>query len=136
MNSLRISAKALPLRSLTARSFHTTQPWMKTVEISGKEFEKAVLQAEHPVFVDFYAEWCGPCKMLAPVLSKAVDAHPELTLYKVNVDDNMEISQKYNIASLPTVTAFHNGKVVDQFVGMINKAQIQTFVDAHAKRAD
>ncbi|KAI8332844.1 thioredoxin-like protein [Chlamydoabsidia padenii] len=138
MNSLRLSAKALPLRSLTARSFHTNQPCFtgKTFETDSQNFDKAVLKADHPVLVDFYADWCGPCKMLGPILSKTVEANPKVSLFKINVDDNMDIGQQYNISSLPTVVAFHKGEIVDSFVGMSNKSKVQAFVEAHAKRAD
>ncbi|KAG0173594.1 thioredoxin 2 [Apophysomyces sp. BC1015] len=79
--------------------------------------------------------WCGPCKVLTPILTKTVAANPNVTLVKVNVDDMMDISSKYKIAALPTVKAFHNSEVVDEFVGMRNVAQCQEFVKKHAERA-
>ncbi|ORZ22620.1 thioredoxin-like protein, partial [Absidia repens] len=84
--------------------------------------------ADHPVIVDFYANWCGPCKMLTPILTKSVAQNPKVSLFKIDIDDNTDIGQKYKIAALPTVIAFQNGEVVDQFVGMRNKAQVEEFV--------
>ncbi|KAI9313427.1 thioredoxin [Dichotomocladium elegans] len=107
----------------------------KTIEATTETFDDLVVKADHPVIVDFYADWCGPCRMLAPYLQKAVAANPSVTLVKLNVDDAAELAGKYRITALPTVSAFNDGKVVDQFVGMRNGQQIEAFVKKHAELA-
>ncbi|CAO3594578.1 unnamed protein product [Absidia cylindrospora] len=138
MNALRLSTKSIPRLGLTTRSFHTNRACLtgKTFETDTQGFEKSVIKADHPVIVDFYANWCGPCKMLTPILTKFVAQNPKVSLFKVDIDDNTDIGQKYKIAALPTVVAFQNGEVVDQFVGMRNKAQVEEFVKANSERAD
>ncbi|KAI8645430.1 thioredoxin-like protein [Parasitella parasitica] len=135
MNSLRTAA-IRPAKQFT-RSFHAAQPRLtgKTVEANSQTFEKLVTKADHPVIVDFYADWCGPCKMLGPLLTKSVASNPKVTLVKINVDDSQDIAAKYNIAALPTVSAFNDGKVVDSFVGMRNGPMIEQFVKKHAELA-
>ncbi|KAI8088984.1 thioredoxin 2 [Halteromyces radiatus] len=135
MNSLRIASRSLPLRGI--RTFHTNLPRFtgKTIEVDSDSFKSSVLEANHPVLVDFYADWCAPCKMLGPILTKAVADNGKVSLMKIDTDKYTDIAQKYKIAALPTVLAFHNGEVVDQFVGMRNKSQVATFVESHADRA-
>ncbi|ORX46064.1 thioredoxin [Hesseltinella vesiculosa] len=138
MNTLRIIAtKTTPVRGNLLRSFHTNRPCFtgKTVEATSETFDKLVTKADHPVIVDFYADWCGPCKMLGPILSKVVEANPKVTLVKINVDDHNDVAATYKVAALPTVAAFHNGKIIDQFVGMRPKPQVETFVKAAADKA-
>ncbi|CEG68933.1 Putative Thioredoxin [Rhizopus microsporus] len=118
------------------RSFHAATPRFtgKTIEGDKSTFDSLVRKADHPVIVDFYADWCGPCRIIGPALSKAVAANPQVTLVKINVDNCEDIAKEFNIAALPTVTAFHNGKVVDQFVGAMVK-QVNGFVEKHANLA-
>ncbi|KAI9496061.1 thioredoxin-like protein [Zychaea mexicana] len=117
--------------------FHAGLPRFtgKTVEASSTSFAELVNKADHPVIVDFYANWCGPCKMLGPLLEKSVAANPKVTLVKLDVDEAVELAAKYQIAALPTVAAFNKGEVVDQFVGMRNGPQVETFVKKHAELA-
>ncbi|KAI8060757.1 thioredoxin-like protein [Gongronella butleri] len=139
MNTLRLAAtKAAPVRAGLIRSFHTNRPCFtgKTVEATSATFDELVVKADHPVIVDFYADWCGPCKMLGPLLSKAVEANPKVTLVKINVDDNTDIASQFKVAALPTVSAFHQGEVVDGFVGMRPKPQVEAFVQSLAKRVE
>ncbi|KAI7906546.1 thioredoxin-like protein [Cokeromyces recurvatus] len=107
----------------------------KTIEATAETFGSLVEKADHPVIVDFYADWCGPCKMLAPILTKTVAENPKVTLVKINVDDHQAIASKYQIASLPSVFAFNNGKVVDSFIGMRSKPAVSEFVKKHAELA-
>eukprot|EP00842_Homolaphlyctis_polyrhiza_P005835 jgi/Hompol1/6252/HPOL_004908-RA len=86
-----------------------------------------------PVIVDFYADWCGPCRVLAPILKKAVEENGKVVLVKVNVDKAEEITHRYEIASLPTVTAFRAGVMVDSFIGSRDPAFVKNFIASLTK---
>jgi len=93
---------------------------MKNIaELTGNEFETEVLQSTEPVLVDFYAPWCGPCRMLAPVLEQlAAELTDRVKIVKVNVDNAPELAMRYSIAGVPTLKLFRGGQVVDTVVGM------------------
>ncbi|KAL0080623.1 thioredoxin 2-like protein [Phycomyces blakesleeanus] len=140
MNALRTIAKPShqSVKALvTQRAFHAGQTCFtgKTITATSKDFDELVTKANHPVIVDFYADWCGPCKMLGPILTKVVAENPAVTLVKIDVDENTDIASKYRIAALPTVIAFNGDKVVDQFVGMRGKPQLEEFVKKHSELA-
>lgn len=99
---------------------------MSVIELNQSGFEKAV-SAEEVVVVDFYADWCGPCKMLKPILEEV--SNDNVIVYSVNVDDNKDLSSKYQISSIPTVLLFKAGKQVDQFVGLKDKDEIIELVN-------
>ena len=93
------------------------------VNLSTNTFDEQVLGADKPVVVDFWAEWCGPCKMIAPVLEEIAGEHAEqVTIAKVNVDDNPELAQRYNVMSIPTLLVFSGGEVSKRLVGAKGKA--------------
>jgi len=97
----------------------------KPVDITDATFETEVLQSDRPVVVDFWATWCGPCKMIAPILEEvARDMGDKVKIAKLDVDNNNKTSGKYNIMSIPSLLFFKNGQVVDQVIGAIPKAQL------------
>ena len=101
---------------------------------SAKEFEQEVLDSANPVFVDFWAEWCGPCRAVSPAveeLSKDYDGRVDFV--KVNVDQNNELAQKYNVFSIPTLAIFSNGQVIAQKSGASPKESIRTYIDSNVR---
>ena len=100
--------------------------------ISDASFESDVLKADKPVLVDYWAEWCGPCKMIAPILdevSKTYDG--KLRVTKMNVDENRDVPAKYGIRGIPTLMLFKNGELAATKVGALSKAQLTAFIDSH-----
>jgi len=94
------------------------------------DFKKEVLGSSKPVLVDFYAEWCGPCKIMAPVLEEISSETPGVVVVKVDVDANQDIASEYNISSIPTFLMFVGGSVVGQLVGAVGKAQIKKMISS------
>ncbi len=91
----------------------------KALEVTDDTFESEVLASEIPVLVDFWAPWCGPCRLAAPVLEKVADEYEgRLKIFKMNVDENREVASGYRIMSIPTMLLFKNGELVDQITGV------------------
>lgn len=105
---------------------------MKPMELTDGNFEKEVIQSPTPVLVDFWAVWCGPCKMIAPVVEEiAKEYDGKLKVGKVDVDSNPEVSMKFGIRSIPTLMVFKGGKVVEQIIGAIPKRNLLDKVIPH-----
>lgn len=99
--------------------------------ITDESFEKDVLQASKPVLVDFWAEWCGPCRALAPTLEQIAEQYSDtVTIAKVNIDHSPDIAAKYGIMSIPTLMLFKNGEVAATKMGVLTKAQLSAFIDS------
>ncbi|HJD43099.1 MAG TPA: thioredoxin [Candidatus Mediterraneibacter quadrami] len=101
---------------------------MAVVKLTTETFDQEVLQAGQTVLVDFYADWCGPCKMMAPVVEELAGEEPGVKVCKINIDDEMAIAQRYGVMSIPTFIAFKNGEVAGKQVGAMPKSKLQELV--------
>jgi thioredoxin 1 len=103
-----------------------------TLTLTDQNFDGEVLQSDIPVLVDFWAAWCGPCKMIAPVVEEIAGEYAgKVKVGKLNVDDNGGTAMRYQIRGIPTLLVFKGGQVVDQIVGAVGKTQIRKTIDAH-----
>ena len=104
----------------------------KPITVTGADFDRQVLESKHTVLVDFWAEWCGPCKMIAPTVAElAADYAGRATVAKVDVDANADLAGRYGIASIPSLLVFRNGQVVERLVGVQSKKSLAAKLDAH-----
>ena len=100
--------------------------------VSDASFDADVLKSDKPVLVDFWAEWCGPCKMIAPILDEVSAGYAsKLQIAKVNVDENREVPAKFGIRGIPTLILFKNGQIAATKVGALTKTQLTAFLDGH-----
>jgi len=100
--------------------------------VSDATFDTEVLQSPLPVLVDYWAEWCGPCRMIAPILDEIAKEYAgRLTVTKLNVDENQQTPQKFGIRGIPTLMLFKNGNIEATKVGAVSKSQLTAFIDSH-----
>ncbi len=106
---------------------------MATVKIDNSNFESDVLKASEPVVVDFWAEWCGPCKMIAPALEEiSSEMADQVKIAKVNIDENPELAAQYGVRSIPTLLMFKNGEIAANMVGAAPKSRLADWIKASA----
>lgn len=104
---------------------------MAIMHISDSDFEEKVARAAVPVLVDFWAEWCGPCRLIGPVLEDLSGEYEErLTIAKINVDDNRETAAKFGVSGIPTLILFKEGQAVDRQVGALPKPKLKEWIDS------
>ena len=103
---------------------------MKILNVEDKNFKEKVLEADKPVLCDFWAEWCGPCKQISPVLAELAEDYKEKILVaKVNIDENPEVPSNYGVMSIPTLILFKNGESVSSQVGLLEKSSLAKWID-------
>jgi thioredoxin 1 len=104
----------------------------KIKHVTDSTFSSEVLESRTPVLVDYWAEWCGPCKMIAPTLDESAENYAgRLHIAKINVDQNQSVPARYHVRGIPTLMLFRNGEVVATKVGAVSKAQLAAFIDAN-----
>ena len=101
---------------------------MKVIEVNKDNFEKEVLKSDKKVLADFNADWCGPCKMLKPIIEEYADNNEEIKVVSINIDDEDELSEKYNVSSIPCLIVFDKGEEVKRNVGLISKDDIDSLI--------
>ena len=104
---------------------------MNEITLTNENFQASVLSANKPVIVDFWAPWCGPCKVMSPIVEELAGEVDDVIVGKVNVDENSEVAQRYNILSIPTFIVFKGGQVVEQFSGSMSKEQLRAKIEKH-----
>ena len=101
---------------------------MSVLHVNRESFEKIIAQNGKTVLVDFWATWCGPCRMIAPVLEEVAKERPDITVCKVDVDEERELALEYNVSSIPTLLVFRDGKIVNQSIGVISKEEMMSLL--------
>jgi thioredoxin 1 len=101
--------------------------------VTNETFEQEVVQSPNPVLVDFYADWCGPCKTVGPIVEElAAEYEGRITVRKVDIDSNPELAHRYGVRSIPTLMVFNGGEAKDTIVGAVPKSRLSEFIDQHA----
>ena len=97
---------------------------MNVLKITNSNFNEEVLSSDKTTIVDFYADWCGPCKMMSPIIDKIAEENDNIKVVKINVDEAQDVAMKYNVMSIPTIIVFKNGMEYKRFVGVTSKSEI------------
>ena len=102
---------------------------MSVIKLTTENFEVEAVKSEKPVFIDFYADWCGPCKMVSPIVDEIAEERDDVKICKVNVDDAPEVAAMFGVQSIPTLVVMKDGKVTGAKMGAMPKAQLVAFID-------
>ena len=102
---------------------------MEIIKLTKDNFEQEVLKSEKPVLVDFYADWCGPCQMLSPIVDEVAEERDDIKVGKINVDEQMELAMRFQVSSIPMLVVFKDGKAVAKSVGYRPKSEIAAMVE-------
>ncbi len=97
---------------------------MSVIELTQENYQKEVIESDKPVLIDFFATWCGPCKMVSPVVDEIANEHPEIKVCKLDVDKNMDLARTFQVMSVPTLVAMKDGKMINKTIGAVSKASI------------
>lgn len=98
------------------------------IKVNSENFETEVLKSEKTVLIDFYADWCGPCKMLSPIVEQVASENNNIKVVKINIDDEQDLAVNYGIMSIPTLVVIKNGQEVDRAVGVIPKSEVKELI--------
>lgn len=101
---------------------------MEVLKVTSENFEKEVLQSDKPVLIDFYADWCGPCKMLSPIVDEVAEENTDIKVVKINVDNAQDLAMKYQVMSIPTLVVIREGREVNRSVGLIDKSEVVSLI--------
>ena len=101
---------------------------MEILKVTSENFEREVLQSDKPVLIDFYADWCGPCKMLSPIVDEVAEENTDIKVVKINVDNAQDLAMKYQVMSIPTLVVIKDGKEVNRSVGLIDKTDVISLI--------
>ena len=101
---------------------------MEVIKVTSQNFEEEVIKSENLVLVDFYADWCGPCKMLSPIVDQIAEENNDIKVVKVNVDDSQDLAMKYQVMSIPTLVVIKEGKEINRSVGLRDKSEILNMI--------
>ena len=102
---------------------------MAVIELTQENYQKEVIESDKPVLIDFFATWCGPCKMVSPVVDEIADERPDIKVCKLDVDKNLDLARTFQVMSVPTLVAMKNGEIVNKIIGAMPKAQILKMFD-------
>ena len=102
---------------------------MAVIELTQANYQKEVIESDKPVLIDFFATWCGPCKMVSPVVDEIAGERPDIKVCKLDVDKNLDLTRTFQVMSVPTLVAMKNGEIINKIVGAMPKAQILKMFD-------
>ena len=102
---------------------------MAVIELTQENYQKEVIESDKPVLIDFFATWCGPCKMVSPVVDEIANERTDIKVCKLDVDKNLDLARTYQVMSVPTLVAIKNGEIINKIVGAMPKAQILKMFD-------
>ena len=102
---------------------------MAVIELTQENYQKEVIESDKPVLIDFFATWCGPCKMVSPVVDQIANERPDIKVCKLDVDKNLDLARTFQVMSVPTLVAMKNGKMINKIIGAMPKAHILKMFD-------